>query len=258
MNKTIAKTGLYSLVILTPLFFTYQLNSKINHLSLTNVNPEYDQQVTHFKNEISALKKQLENNNHIRSVYGDNRSPDVSESLIQQAMLQKNIDQESLSVLSNDVDSLKKEVNALYASQSIQRQSASANSNSLNTNSANTNTETQNAERRMNEINLYSSTLYNEDIDSNWSLATEEATLQSLSSASERLVTDNIECRTSLCRLEISRPEGVTDHDTLDAFEMNINWPGEMSMSYDIDTGKAVVFMARSGSPLPKMDNGNQ
>lgn len=108
---------------------------------------------------------------------------------------------------------------------------------------------------RMQTEALYVDTFNNEEFDPQWSGDAEAKTMQALSQADGKLMTRSVECHSSLCRLELARAEGVSDDEALDAFDMNINWKGEMYLNYDPNTGEATVYLARPGQALPILPN---
>ncbi len=111
-----------------------------------------------------------------------------------------------------------------------------------------------NDQHRYNTGELYQATLQSEVPDTAWSQMAEEQVMSSLSEANDKLLTTDIECRESLCRLNVARANGATDDETMDAFDTHMEWAGEMSMTYDPKTGEAVVYLAREGHSLPSLE----
>ncbi len=110
-------------------------------------------------------------------------------------------------------------------------------------------------EKQANTMTLYVDTMYSEDIDADWSYQTETKTRDALAVVSDKVITREIECRTSICRLEMQKADGATNDEALEAFDTNIDWAGEMRLTYDPNTGEGVVYMAREGHSLPRLAN---
>ncbi|MDO8844779.1 hypothetical protein [Methylicorpusculum sp.] len=104
---------------------------------------------------------------------------------------------------------------------------------------------------------LYATTLESEQKDAQWSEPVEGQLVQSLDAAKGNLYTDEIDCRTTLCRLEISKNEAARDEDMLESLETQINWQGQVNMIYDPNTGKATVYLAREDHTLPVLNKDN-
>ena len=100
---------------------------------------------------------------------------------------------------------------------------------------------------------IFANTLEAEKKDAQWSASVENQLAQSLDAVKDKLNTDEIDCRTTICRLEIGKLEGAQDDEVMEAIEMKMNWPGEVNLTYDPNTGRATVYLSREGHALPAL-----
>lgn len=114
--------------------------------------------------------------------------------------------------------------------------------------------ELQHEQRQQQQEGLYAAKIQQEHADPSWSIDAEQKTLDALSQASDKLQVDSIVCKSSLCQLDIARVSGGSDDEALDAFETSLSWEGEMTLTYDPETGQGTVYMARPGHELPRLD----
>ena len=116
--------------------------------------------------------------------------------------------------------------------------------------------QTQLAEQRhAANLNLMEATLYSEEIDENWSLNSETAVRESLEPLSEIFSVDSVECASTLCALHISANSDQNEAEVMQSFSRSIEWSGEMTMQFDLNSGKAIAYLAREGHALPISDN---
>lgn len=115
--------------------------------------------------------------------------------------------------------------------------------------------EHQHEQRQQQQTDLYVEQFQQELTDPSWSISTEQKTLDSLSQVSDKLQVDSLTCKISICQLDIARAPGISNNDALNAFETSIDWDGEMTLHYDPETGKGIVYMGRPGYNLPSLTN---
>ncbi|MFW5444095.1 MAG: hypothetical protein ACKE51_07300 [Methylococcaceae bacterium] len=94
-----------------------------------------------------------------------------------------------------------------------------------------------------------------EQDDPEWSAEIEKITLDSFAQVSDVLTGVELNCRSSLCKLNMSRSNDMIESDEVfEAFEASVNWEGEMYVNYDPETGEGTAYLAKPGSTL-NIDN---
>jgi hypothetical protein len=106
-------------------------------------------------------------------------------------------------------------------------------------------------QKRAESLAMMETVLYSEPVDDKWSLESEMAVMDSLANVSDKLNVESVECASTLCALHIAGNEATNGSDVMHDFSRNINWQGEMTMQYDLNTGKGVAYLARDGFSLP-------
>lgn len=188
------------------------------------------------KIEIKELKTSLiEKTNNSKVVEVENKQKDNSIEI-----------QNSLQDLRSQYAKLNKEIERLRQQKSME------NSNPLE--EAQLTMAEQDAveqQQRVENLMLMEETLYSEPVDDTWSLSSEMAVMDSLANVSDQLNVESVECASTLCALHIAGNGNSAGSDVMHSFSRNINWQGEMTMQYDLNTGKGVAYLAREGHSLP-------
>jgi len=224
------------LTITTGAAFYYVVNDTYNTMTAKNLAPEQDG-IQKLSAKLEQLKLHLnsstENSDADKAVQTSNTNDEVAR---------------EVDALAKQLDDLREEMHALLSEKTQENSPAVEEMSQQQIDAAI-------EQKQAMTTDLYTDAMQTEDIDADWSYQAEKKTRDALAAVSDKLITHEIECRTSLCRLDIGKAEGATNDEALDAFDTSIEWRGEMRMTYDPNTGEGVVYMAREGHSLPRLVN---
>ena len=208
------------------------------------ISSNQSEDIMKLNNEIRNLKTTIETikNNQ----YGNLENNFISSS---------NEDLNQIALLKKQFSDMKKQMSDISKMNNNQVESNVGVSNN-NDNNLTYAQELQQQELKNSQIeNLYISTIQTEQQDPQWSVNTEEKTRQSLTQLNDKIDITNLECKTSLCRLDFKKHDEVADENLMDDFETNLNWDGAMEITYNPKTGEATIYMARDGYNMPQLEN---
>jgi len=108
-------------------------------------------------------------------------------------------------------------------------------------------------QRMIERSELYTETMNAESSDGAWSKKSETEITNFIAETDNKIVAESVECRETLCELKIRRGENTLDEDAVEAFNSQVDWPGEMEMTYHPQTGLGTVYLSRVGHALPRL-----
>ena len=103
------------------------------------------------------------------------------------------------------------------------------------------------------QMNYFDETLQAEDRDPDWSLAMEDSIKGKLSAENSTLEVDDVQCGSSMCRLEVSANSNE-GQDVFRSFETHLEWDGQMYVTINAETNQTIAYLARDGVELKRVE----
>lgn len=151
--------------------------------------------------------------------------------------------------LANTIEQLKNEISLIKG----KVESANHKNDVLDSKSSFSEQEQIASERYAKRLELFDATLTQQPVDQNWTVEAEDQIKNSLEKLSETVAIDDLQCATTLCRLSIVQTSDMETSKLVGNLSRNIDWPGEMSLRFDPNTGQGSIYLARVGESLPHL-----
>jgi hypothetical protein len=93
-----------------------------------------------------------------------------------------------------------------------------------------------------------------EGLDPEWSAPAQETLEEKYASEEFRAVRSQVECRSTLCRVEFAFDEGQEGLQASAQLQERMPWSGRSYLSTNLEQRSGVIFVSREGHTLPSVD----